>query len=99
MEELRVLSKIEVRTGRLDWSFKTHAYLISDWKFWLFWSKVDGNSLAGSDKWKAIYATLLISAVVFLFTGAKKEAQIAKVAAGYDLLREKINGKQNCLYT
>ena len=30
MEELRVLSKIEVRTGRLDWSFKTHAYLISD---------------------------------------------------------------------
>ena len=48
---------------------------------------------------KVIYATLLISAVVFLFTGAKKEAQIAKVAAGYDLLREKINGKQNCLYT
>ena len=42
---------------------------------------------------------LLISAVVFLLTGAKKEAQIAKVAAGYDLLREKINGKQNCLYT
>ena len=50
---------------------------------------MDENSLAGSDKWKAIYATLLISAVVFLLTGAKKEAQIAKVAAGYDLLREK----------
>ena len=48
---------------------------------------------------KVIYATLLISAVVFLLTGAKKEAQIAKVAAGYDLLREKINGKQDCLYT
>ena len=42
---------------------------------------------------------LLISAVVFLLTGAKKEAQIAKVAAGYDLLRKKINGKQDCLYT
>ena len=41
---------------------------------------------------------LLIS-VVFLLTWTKKEAQIAKTAAGYDLLREKINGKQDCLYT
>ena len=41
---------------------------------------------------------LLISPVVFPLTGAKKEGQIAKVAAGYDLLREKINGKQDCLY-
>ena len=31
---------------------------------------------------------LLIS-VVFLLTWTKKEAQIAKTAAGYDLLREK----------
>jgi len=33
---------------------------------------------------------LLISAVVFRLTGTKKEAQMAKVAAGYDLLREKL---------
>ena len=37
--------------------------------------------------------------VVFLLTGTKKETQMPKTAAGYDLLREKINGKQDCLYT
>ena len=95
MEELRVLSK--VRRGRLDRSFKTHAYLKSDWKFWLFWSKVIVLPVLTNEKRSML--RLLISAVVFLLTGAKKEAQIAKVAAGYDLLREKINGKQDCLYT
>ena len=42
---------------------------------------------------------LLISEVFFLTAGTKKEAQMAKAAAGYGLLREKINGKQDCLYT
>ena len=42
---------------------------------------------------------LLISEVFLLTAGTKKEAQMAKESAGYDLLREKINGKQDCLYT
>ena len=60
---------------------------------------MDGNSLAGSDKWEAIYATAINFWDFFLTAGTKKEAQMAKAAAGYDLLREKINCKQDCLYT
>ena len=49
------------------------------------------GSLAGSDKWKAIYATAInFCSGLPVLKGAKKEAQLAKEAAGYDLLREKL---------